>query len=104
MRRSIDARLDRLDHAFAKPLPSLYLRYVEVDPATLARFTPDEQIRLVLLADQCNAHVDALVAVHGRGVLRDHAIRNDALDALGLEDLEWLELRCEALLESEVAS
>jgi hypothetical protein len=91
MRRSTETRLDRLQQAFTAPDSGLYVQYVSfASMRTRPDVTGDEQLRLAAIADQLNAHVDALVAEHGPGILREHRCRNDALGVLPLEDLEFV--------------
>jgi hypothetical protein len=93
MRRVTEERLDRLDRLTRALVPSgppFSVQRVGVSDVQLATLTPDDRVRLVAILDQIDAHVDALVAMHGPGILRHHPYRNDALGALNLPDLETL--------------
>jgi hypothetical protein len=90
MRRSIDVRLDRLDHALAKPDSGIYVQYVGVDDDQLARLSPADAARLGALTDQINTHVRELIDRYGPDIERDHPLKNDGLDALNIADLETL--------------
>ena len=56
----------------------------------LAILTDAEAIRVVAICDQVNAHVSALIAQHGPAIERAHPYRNDGLDCLSLDDLEFM--------------
>jgi hypothetical protein len=91
MRRSTTTRLDRLDHALAPSIPDLWVQYVSTDDPRLAALSPDDAVSYVAILDQINAHADALVAIHGPGIFRHHRYRNNALDCLTIEQMEWVD-------------
>ena len=85
----LQRRLARIEERYAPDVPSRWVAFVCFDRVPGLSF--GDRVRAKALADQANAHARALIALYSPTVERSHPYRNDALAALGVADLEWLD-------------
>ena len=93
--KHLERRLLNAEEAYRRislaGIPPLYVRYVGDEDLRPYGATEFEQARYTAIIDQINAYVDDLVQQHGPGILRDHAVQNDAYAVLTCDELEFVE-------------